>query len=232
MAVVRLCRLDELLSVGQLVQALSQPGAVAVPVPTVAASGRQVAAPPEAAAGAKKNGPLTASPHVNGDTTQSDVATVTLSESNLPDVTGRLIHYLADKSPILANHLKLASSYAIFGPNALAVRFDEAYNHAYEACASEGNTRRLQDALSRLTGQPALVRVERVTGAAAPANLPPAPTNGTGDRKKTLMDLPLFRRATEALGAQIWHVDDEFNPDAAPRQPGAAREPDPDTDEA
>ena len=26
------------------------------------------------------------------------------------------------------------------------------------------------------------------------------------------MGLPLFRKAGEALGAQIWHVDDDFNP--------------------
>ena len=37
-----------------------------------------------------------------------------------------------------------------------------------------------------------------------------------------MMGLPLFKKAGESLGAQIWHVDDEFNPAAPPRKPGAA----------
>ena len=36
------------------------------------------------------------------------------------------------------------------------------------------------------------------------------------------MGLPLFKRANTALGAQIWHVDEEFNPEAAPRKKEAA----------
>ena len=31
------------------------------------------------------------------------------------------------------------------------------------------------------------------------------------------MTLPLFKKANEALGAQIWHLDDEFNPEAKPK---------------
>ena len=45
-----------------------------------------------------------------------------------------------------------------------------------------------------------------VTAAPAPA-----------DKKKSLAALPLFRKASEVLGAQIWHVDDDFNPTTAPR---------------
>jgi len=45
------------------------------------------------------------------------------------------------------------------------------------------------------------------------------------------MDLPLFRKAGEALGAQIWHVDDEFNPAAPPRRPGETSTPDSDPEE-
>jgi DNA polymerase-3 subunit gamma/tau len=235
MAVVRLCRMDELLSVGQLVQALRQPGAVSVGTMPAPAAGRQLSAPPEAAAGAKKNGPLVVSASRNGEPTPGGQATVSLSESTLPEVWGLLIRSVSDKAPILANHLKFASSYAIFGPNALAIRFHSEYNHAREACSSEANTRRIQDALTSVTGHPAQVRFEQVSG---PAPAPEAAratrsVNGTGDRKKQLMGLPLFKKAGEALGAQIWHVDDEFNPAAPPREAKAVedRTDEPDTDE-
>jgi hypothetical protein len=41
------------------------------------------------------------------------------------------------------------------------------------------------------------------------------------------MDLPLFKKAGEVLGAQIWHVDHEFNPLAAkpPERPPSPEEP-------
>jgi hypothetical protein len=52
------------------------------------------------------------------------------------------------------------------------------------------------------------------------------------DRKKQLMGLPLFRKAGEALGAQIWHVDDDFNPVAPSRTAnGNPQDTDPDPGE-
>jgi DNA polymerase-3 subunit gamma/tau len=239
MAVVRLCGIGEVLSVGQLVQALGQPGAVTVAA-TSPGQARQVVAAPEAGGGAKKNGPLTGHESSNGAVDASagtamggGIATLELTESTLPELWRRLIHYLGEKSPILANHLKFASPPAIFGPNSLAIPFPSGYNHAREACSSEGNTRRIADALTRLTGQPARVRFDQATGPAQ--TIPDSPTGGlasAADRKKQLMGLPIFKKAGEALGAQIWHVDDEFNPAAPPRLTESGDAVDPDTDEA
>ncbi len=72
--------------------------------------------------------------------------------------------------------------------------------------------------MRRLTGQPVAVQVELDRTASAPerhaaALQPPAPL----DKKKSLASLPLFKKASEVLGAQIWHVDDDFNPAAQPR---------------
>jgi DNA polymerase III subunit gamma/tau len=232
MAVVRLARMDELLSVGQLAAALGQPGTAVGAA--VAGTFRQPTAPPEAVEGAKKNGPLTASTGPNGEAGSAHISTLPLTESTIPEVWNRLNRYLGEKSPILANHLRFAIQPAIFGPNSLAIRFPSGYNHAGEACASEANTRRIEEALHKLTGQPVTVRVELASGP-APATTPPAasgpPANSPADRKKQLMGLPLFKKAGEALGAQIWHVDDEFNPVAPPRKPEAANpdsEADPD----
>ena len=51
---------------------------------------------------------------------------------------------------------------------------------------------------------------ETLPGTPVKTAAPPQPS--APDRKKQLMGLPLFRRANETLGAQIWHVDDGFNP--------------------
>jgi DNA polymerase-3 subunit gamma/tau len=137
---------------------------------------------------------------------------------------------------MLASHLKFAILPAIFGPNSLVIRFPAEYNQAYEVCDREENLRRIAEILERECGRPIQVNCELVTGSLPTSSQDsngamgtPRPTQ-TGDRKKLLMGLPLFRKAGEALGAQIWHVDDDFNPVAAPR-PAAAPEPDSDPDE-
>ena len=56
-----------------------------------------------------------------------------------------------------------------------------------------------------------------------------APTIAPTDRKKSLAALPLFKKAGEALGAQIWHVDDDFNP-VAPRPAKANKDQAPDSE--
>ena len=45
------------------------------------------------------------------------------------------------------------------------------------------------------------------------------------------MSLPLFRKAGEVLGAQIWHVDDGFDPVAPRGRRPRTQDTDPDTDE-
>jgi hypothetical protein len=65
--------------------------------------------------------------------------------------------------------------------------------------------------------------VESVGGPAPnPANATTVPIGPSGgDHKKSLQALPLFKKAAESLGAQIWHVDEGFNPMAAASTPGA-----------
>jgi DNA polymerase-3 subunit gamma/tau len=132
----------------------------------------------------------------------------------------RLKRHLSTKYPILANQLKQASLPAIFGPNTLVIRFTTDYNHLHEACSTEGNTLRIQEGLQKITGQQINIRMEVVSvvvsGVPAQA-VKNASANPVTERRKMLMTLPLFRKASEVLGAQIWHVDEDFNPDAPPK---------------
>jgi DNA polymerase-3 subunit gamma/tau len=210
MAVVRLSRLEKLLSVGQLVQSMTQNGAP-VSASSRAASSMGTADPSKKnflTSEAKGSEKLT-------QTQQNQIVTIReLNDSTVGQVWEELLGYLAEKSPILTNHLKSALSPAIFGPNSLVIRFHSSYNHAHEACKTDVNLQRVQDALSKLLGKPATVRVELVGGPNPQAAKPttataPAPV---GDRKRSLQGLPFFRKAGESLGAQIWHVDEGFSP--------------------
>ncbi|MBN9120391.1 MAG: DNA polymerase III subunit gamma/tau [Planctomycetes bacterium] len=238
MAVVRLCRLGELLSVGQLVQALNQPGAVSVVAASAGTAAPQRAAPvpvsptpAPVAEGGKKNDMMAAKPGTNGST-GAEQSTVALTESSLPEVWGRFLHYAGQKSPILAKHLSFASSHATFGPNSLVIRFPAGYRDAREACAAESGVQRIQDALRRITGQQIAVKFETdASPAAQPANsaAPAPPVFAPTNRKKTLESLPLFKKARESLGAEIRAIDDDFNPFAAPRPARTGKDQDEDS---
>jgi DNA polymerase III subunit gamma/tau len=208
MAVVRLARMEDLLSVGQLLQSLAQNGVPAIP------SSRAVAGSDPS----KKNDLTAPASGLNGThhvVKGAEFATQELTEETLGSVWADLQQYLSEKSPLLAVQLRNALPPAIFGPNALAIRFHSSYNLAYESCRTEPNVQKLQDALKKLIGQPATVRIETVSGPSPQANAKQAtaaPAASTGDRKRHLQSLPFFKKATESLGAQIWHVDDGFNP--------------------
>jgi DNA polymerase-3 subunit gamma/tau len=258
MSVVRLARLADLRSIGELLQVAQALSAAAVVVQpggaatvSTAAPVRSAAAPPAPGEGGKKNDPLTgrgsktSSPVAGASVSAPDgtaggasgglvanLSTTGLTESTLRDVWGRFLRYAGEKYPILAKHLSFSSSYAIFGPNSLVIRFPAAYREARVACEAEAGVQRIQEALKRVTGQAIAVRFD--TDASAPAVAVPAPVPAPVDPKRSLAVLPLFKKASEALGAQIWHVDPDFNPIAPPRQApqgNTDRDPETDTDE-
>jgi DNA polymerase III subunit gamma/tau len=153
MAVVRLARLSELRAVADLLQTLSQPGALQV---ATATAPRAPASAPEAA---KKNG-LAPAKLAESAAPAATSATIALTDATLREVWERFTALAHEKSPILANHLRFASSYASFGPNSLAIRFPVGYSQAYTACVGEDPTQRFQDLLRRVIGQPATIRFE------------------------------------------------------------------------
>ena len=164
MAVVRLCRLGELLSVGNLIQALGQPGKqIVVPAAIPGTTAATRPAPPEsgntsslAPGRSTANGPVTGQLPAQGGVTSppieaaarealrydrprspiEEASTSQLTQSTLPAVWDDFLQYMESKFPMLANHLKFVGSYAIFGPNALVIRFPSGYNLHYDACAT------------------------------------------------------------------------------------------------
>jgi hypothetical protein len=179
----------------------------------------------------KKNHPVVLAKDRNGSDNPAEVAVVPrdLNETTLAEVWQLAKRALHERAPLLASQLEAAIPPAIFGPNSLAIRFPPGYNSAYQACATELGQQRVQDALRRVTGQPVVVRFDAPPSGAT-ADLPTRPVAASAsERKKSLMTLPFFQKAADALGAQLWHVDDAFDPSTA--EPQTATQAD-DTDEA
>jgi DNA polymerase-3 subunit gamma/tau len=240
MAVVRLTQLNGLRSVGELLQLAQALGSGSV-VPVAANTGTSAQLRPAPAVGApavpsaKKND-LTAAKTDGTGSSGAGLSTVELTDSTLSDAWARFLQYTGEKYPILAKHLNFSSSHAIFGPNSLVIRFSTAYSDSRSACEADANAQRIQEALKRVTGRAVAVRFETDAAAPVATNGTPAPAVPV-DPKRALASLPLFKKASEALGAQIWHVDPEFNP-GAPRpaqrtnpEPNTRADTDEDTDE-
>lgn len=200
-AIVRLSRLDELLSVGQLAAAVLGNGAApalktapAVGSPQVVDSSKKksITAPEIVPQVASSNG-------VNGGV-------------NLGDLWGRVIEMLG---PLRGNHLRQATLPAIFGPNCLAIQVAPGYTAAYDSISSESTVESIRLAIKKVTGADWSVRVERAKeGTVIPAAVE-APRNDAGFlRPKDVMELPLFKAAAETLGAQMVKMDPGFNPQA------------------
>jgi DNA polymerase-3 subunit gamma/tau len=225
MALVRLGRLDDLVSLSQLAQLVSQPRAAQdrgnIPVPRSSALSR----PPEAASlpeGAKKK-PVTA-PEPAGHPLQA------LSPESLPQVWREV---MAQLGQFLGTSLGKVGAPAISGPNTLVLRFPVGYNHEREHCQQPGNVAKVEAALRKVTGQGWTVRIE-TGGPAAEVT----PTNGEVEtaqsraqrQKAEAMKEPLVKRALEVLGASFWgEPDDGFG--AAPA-PSPERPETPESEEA
>ena len=226
-AVVRLARMDELLSVSTLAQLVAS--GASPPISGTHPPARPVTTPyppPTVSTDPSKKNGLIGS---NG-THQTLALEGNGSSEAFPTVWERVIQ---DVGPMRGTQLRTAGLPAIFGPNSLVIRFPTGYSSAYESCASEPGTEVIRQALKRATGREWSVRVEQVAGPAS-GSLPPgaAPPPRPEQRAKDLLQLPLFRKAADVLGAQLVRVDDGFDPQTE-RAPvwsadGPAAAPDPD----
>ncbi len=239
MAVVRLCRMGELLSVGELLAQLASgrlpelsgtatttptsgrpasASAHAAPATTRPASATTAATTPQAS---KKNAPLTEP--AAGEPPAADPAAssqpVPLRPDTLPAVWERCLQKVSEKFPLLAQHLHRADVPAISGPNQLVIRFPAAYNWAYEACQKHPQlVAQVEESLQTITGQQVRVNFQLLPRPAAPAvevvkSAPATPA-------PAWRDWPLFRKAAETLGAQVVHLDTGFQPLEAASQDG------------
>jgi DNA polymerase-3 subunit gamma/tau len=227
MALVRLGRLHDLVSLSQVTQLLAQPR----PAGSVSSSGVTSASLPE---GVKKK-PLS----LGGDNGTSTLP-LELTPDTLPDVWA---HVLGSVGPLLGRSLEKAGIPAILGPNTLVLRFPVEYNQEQELCKDPTRVGRVEEALKKATGRPWVLRVEALPNSVASPDsrarasgsqtLPGNGSSGVSETsgaapprvrrnpKEDAEKAPLIKRALEVFGAQIVRVDDGFGapPPPADRAP-------------
>jgi DNA polymerase III subunit gamma/tau len=208
MALVRLCRLSDLLPVAQLAQMLTSPererGVRQNPSLALGAGKTLSTAPPE---GLKKK---LLSSAVDAPSPKPASPAVPTPES-LPQVWSQILRSVG---PMMGNFLEKAGLPAITGPNSLVLHFSADYNQAREYCQEPARLAKIEEAVRKGTGHPWILRVEG--NAPAPATTPapaveaaPAPPPRRNHRAEAEKE-PLVKRAVDALGAQIVRVEDGF----------------------
>jgi DNA polymerase III subunit gamma/tau len=190
MAVVRLCRLEELLTVSSLVQLAQTGGSLPKPV----------APRPESADPSKKNEPLIRTHDANpGQTSISG----RLPEGWLVELWPKVILELG---MFRGKQLQDIGLPAILGPNSLLIRIPSSYNSLYEGLKAEGQLDILRKAIQRETGEDVQIQLE--LDRTAPVTNAPQKLERTED----VLKLPMFQKAVQSLKAQLLRVEEGFNP--------------------
>jgi DNA polymerase-3 subunit gamma/tau len=231
MALVRLGRLEDLVSLSQLAEWLGggggrqaagnrQPAVVGAQEPGGGAEQRGVkgrekppSTPPTSglrAATEPNPRPAPAPPPPTGS--------ARLLPESLPQIWPDV---LAQVGPMLGTNLGKAEAVAISGPNHLVIRFGPGYNSQREHCQQPTCIARVEEALKKITGEVWGLRVESGRDESSATTPPTADTENSPSRYRRLRteatQEPLVKRAIDRLGAQIVHVDDGFG--TAPAEP-------------
>jgi DNA polymerase-3 subunit gamma/tau len=200
MALVRLCRLDDLVALSQLAQLL-QAGDGPAPSSSPAAGPRPVQSQTLAARAADPDAGKKKPPEVTDEPTATP-----LTQQTLAQVWSEV---LAQIGPLLARGLDRAGLPAILGPNRLVLQFSPAYNHQREQCSDPARLSRVMDVLKRVTGEAWDLRLETAVGQNG-QSAPETEVVNTAPAQPTALQHPLVQSAVEHLGAKLLQVDDGF----------------------
>ncbi len=205
MALVRLGRLDDLVSLTQLAQA--------------AAAGQVAAASGLGAAEIAKKKPLTAAEMpLAPSAPASPPSRISLTTDSLPSLWAQV---LAQLGQIHRNDLENGGFPAISGPNALVIRFPPRYNAARDRCQEPEKIGRVEQLLLQLTGQKCHLRVD--SGGDPPDAV--ASTRAVEDggslqsrslpTRDEVVEPPLVKWARDLLGAKPIKADPGFGASAS-----------------
>jgi len=222
MAVIRLSRLEEMLSVPHLVQLLAQPGAdlSSVTAKMQVAQGATLAnrlpaqqAPRSLAAAAAevKKKPLPV-PEVNGNGKHH--AEPSQNESNVEHFWPKV---LSKFGGMLIGELSKGTFPAIIGPKALVIRFAPRYHLGYDYCRDANVIQKLEAALKAVTGEAWTIRME-VDENAVPVGghtISNETVMSAQEIKREALNIPLLKRIVDSLGGNLLKVDPGFGAEAA-----------------
>jgi DNA polymerase III subunit gamma/tau len=204
MALMRLCRLDNLVPISQLAEWLSGNGAPASQTARPAA---------QAGAGASllsAPSPVFVEKKKEADSANQAVCVPLTADS----VQAIWQEVLTRVGLILGSELRKIENVAIFGPNALVLRVPATYNLSSNHYLDASRLAKVEEVLCTIVGQPCSIRLEV---ASSDRKDKPAEATSTAitagqkqRRRQAVAELPLIGKAMEVLGGQIVQMDDEF----------------------
>jgi DNA polymerase-3 subunit gamma/tau len=227
MALVRLGRLDDLVSLTQLAEAVAKgpimatagsPGASAAGSLDASKKKSLTGAEPPAAAALQQPASAMAG---NRTALAGAGQRQELTAESLPALWSQV---LAQQGPILRFNLEKAGLPAISGPNTLVLRFPPGYNLARDRCQDPEAVSRIEQLLQQITGQKCHFRIE-VVGLPLDAG---SAAERAGDLENSISrspsprdevdDPPLVKWAKDLLGAKLVKADPGFGA-SAPTSP-------------
>jgi DNA polymerase-3 subunit gamma/tau len=209
MAVVRLSRLEDLVSVSQMVQLVAQ-GSQSLSLHGTPS--KNYTAPPE---GVKKK---LLTEHKNAESSAADKQTDSrtiqrpLTEENLTQIWTDVVKQVG---PILGNVLKNSPLPAISGPNTLVISVPNGYTLLSDSRQIPSRIGRIEEELRKLTGLPYQLRVETNSINETSESLDDSRTGGrsaprrVGHRAEASQE-PLVKYAMDVLEAQLLQVEEGF----------------------
>ncbi len=218
-ALVRICKLEDL---DQLPQLLGQ---LRDGVPLAAASPLSAAATPAAAPSAAVGPPADQKKSIRIDEGETTVVALRASSSTgsgtplTPQSAASIWEQaLTELADMTADYARKADSVANSGPNRLVARFGKAYIGAKEYCERPERKAKLQQALGRIAGSEVKLEFE-LTPDSPELGLAQGlhqPVPSSRERHRQAAQHPLVRQAMELFDAEVLHVV----------QPAVAAEPD------
>lgn len=217
MTLVRLCRLDQFISVAGLMNTPGATGPAAAPAPVKknfpvaveesATLGAAVPAAPRFAAGVmpppiQANDPIAAPPVSIAKPLPSPTAPVfELTAENLPALVARAFEQTGDE--MLVGMLRMSVGAMLRPPATIVVNFPTQYGTAKVYCENPSRVAQVESVLQQLVGRPFSLRFEQV----ATEGVQIARPGDAARRKEQAAQIPLVRRAQQVLDAKVLDVD-------------------------
>ncbi len=203
MAVVRLARLGDLISLAQLTQQLAADPPSSRDRPPEQARIAGVAAP-------KSNPGNDIKKKILENEQVAQPAPVVPKCETAESIWREI---MLQAPPMLASYLKMANPPAIIGPKTLVLTFDADYNAAQGYCQAAKSLARLDEIVTRVAGPDWSIRIE--TGARETKAPPAVPKNeervaNYRNKRAEATKHPLVHAAIEKLDATLVEVDDGF----------------------
>jgi DNA polymerase-3 subunit gamma/tau len=214
MALIRLARLESLVSLSQLASALQGDTSAVPPRPESSRGALGSSAPLEDSGRGVTADWVTEVKKKSPDVSDQPPADepVALTSDTLTRIWPEI---LTQVGPILARELEKAGFPAISGPNSLVLRFSSDYNRQCTFCGDPVRVQRVQEALRRLTGQEWTLVIESAYGrnghrAPQQTELPVATLPAATPAGPDALRQPLVERVVELLGGKLMQMDEGF----------------------